>query len=45
MVDAGDLLRDPGAILSQLSDDYSKGMLTWKPGIAEDRTENPYFEE
>ena len=49
VVDACDLLRDPGATLSQYCQktglNYSEGMLTWKPGIVEDWTEYPLYKE
>ena len=49
VVDASDLLRDPGAILSQYCQKtglvYCNEMLTWQPGVVEDWTEYPYFEE
>ena len=48
-MDACDLLQDPGAILSQYCQKtgliYSEKMLTWKPGIVEDWTENPGYME
>ena len=49
VVDANDLLRDPGATLLQYCQktglNYSEGMLTWKPGIVEDWTEYPFYIE
>ena len=49
VVDACNLLQDPGAILSQYCQKtgliYSDKMLTWKPGIVEDWTECPAYME